>query len=272
MAEALPRGQTVYRTLGVGGEAGLIGVGLVHKSAGNDGRATRRTHWSAVLCLQGSATFRGGDGRAHAIVPGTVFQRFPRVPHSLDIAAQPRWCECWVALGPPAAEALTAFGLADPSRPVFTLGDPGRIQGAIEALLPRLHGSDAARLPQLAAEVFTLAVSLLSAGPRRDADDPRIAAACRRLGEDPRLELEVLAAEIGLTYERFRKDFRAATGLSPGAYRIQRRIERARSLLLEPGMTVQRAATELGYPDAFTFSAQFRRVVGTSPTAWRGGR
>lgn len=272
MAEAVTSGLSIYRTLGVGGEAGLIGVGVLSKSPGNDGRASRRTHWSAVLCLEGAATYRSGDGRARAIAPGTVFQRFPLVAHSVDIAPEPRWRECWVALGPPAGAALTGFGLADPSRPVLRGPDAGVILPRIVDLGARLRGAPDSDLPGLAAEVFALAVVMISAGGRRPDDDPRIAAACRRLGEDPRQDLEHLALDLGFTYERFRKEFRQATGISPGAYRIQRRIERARTLLQEPGMTVARAAAELGYPDAFTFSAQFRRVVGTSPLAWRGGR
>lgn len=272
MPQARSRSRHVYRVLGSGGQAGLVGVGIAEKTPGNDGRAIRHVHWSAVQCLSGAARFRGPDGREQAIGPGMLFQRFPRLAHSLDIAADPPWREAWVALGPPSAEALVAFGISDPARPVLQGPDPAATERRVGELAAELAGADAAALPALAARVFALAVDLLSADRREDAADPRVAAACRALGDDPRRDLHELAASLGLSYERFRKAFRAGTGQSPGGYRIQRRIERARSLLLEPGMTVQRAALELGYPDAFTFSAQFRRVVGTSPRAWQGRR
>lgn len=270
MPQARSRSRHVYRVLGSGGQAGLVGVGIVEKTPGNDGHATRHAHWSAVLCLSGSALHRGPDGRERAVVPGMLFQRFPRQAHSVEIAAQPAWREAWIALGPPVAEALVALGLSDPSRPVQRGLDPIAMEHRMEALAVELAAADAAALPAVVGRVLACAIDLLSADRREDAGDPRVAAACRALSDDPRCDLHELAARLGFGYERFRKAFRAATGQSPGAYRIQRRIERARLLLLEPGMSVQRAAHELGYPDAFAFSAQFRRVVGTSPRAWQG--
>ena len=71
-----------------------------------------------------------------------------------------------------------------------------------------------------------------------------------------------------MSYERFRKVFRARMGVSPAAYRIRRRIDRARELLVG-GVSVSRVADELGYANPFIFSAQFKRLVGASPRAFQ---
>ena len=66
-----------------------------------------------------------------------------------------------------------------------------------------------------------------------------------------------------MSYPTFRRRFRAAMQVSPGAYRVRRRLEQARLLLLEK--PVKQVAEELGYSDPFTFSAQFKAHFGLSP-------
>jgi len=95
--------------------------------------------------------------------------------------------------------------------------------------------------------------------------------ACRLLAEDPRVDLRLVARELGLPYGRFRKTFRAALGIGPGEYRLRRRLDRARAALVESERPIQAIAAELGYANPFTFTALFRKHVGVSPSAWRRG-
>ncbi len=80
---------------------------------------------------------------------------------------------------------------------------------------------------------------------------------------DQRLDMTGLAERLGVAYPTFRRRFREAMGVSPGAYRVRRRLEQARVLLLEH--SVKQVADELGYSDPFTFSAQFKAHFGLSP-------
>lgn len=81
-----------------------------------------------------------------------------------------------------------------------------------------------------------------------------------------------VARRVGLGSESFRKRFTTATGRSPGAWRIHRRIDTACTLLLGEGLTLGAIAADLGYPDVPTFAKQFRRVIGQPPAAWRRTR
>ncbi len=65
-------------------------------------------------------------------------------------------------------------------------------------------------------------------------------------------------------YDRFRKTFREVVGLSPGEYRIRRRIQEA-SRLLRSGTPVGEVAHRLGYADQFAFSKQFKSRTATAP-------
>jgi len=98
-----------------------------------------------------------------------------------------------------------------------------------------------------------------------------IESACVALSRDldKRLDTATLAASYGLSYERFRKIFRERTGISPGEYRIRRRIDRARVLIAQDRLSNKEVAYQLGYADPFTFSKQFKQVVGVSPELFR---
>ena len=56
---------------------------------------------------------------------------------------------------------------------------------------------------------------------------------------------------------------------SPGDYHIPRRIDRSLALLTLGDLLFKELAAQLGCPDEYAFSAQFQKVAGVSPTAFR---
>lgn len=86
----------------------------------------------------------------------------------------------------------------------------------------------------------------------------------RFLEENYSLSLEEIAERCGMNYHTFRRQFTAKYGVSPGKYRIQKRIEAA-VRYLEQGVSISDTAELLGYPDVYTFSHQFHSVKGVSP-------
>ena len=63
--------------------------------------------------------------------------------------------------------------------------------------------------------------------------------------EEQRLSLDEVAAMCYVTPAYFRRMFRKYAGVSPSAYRIQRRIERAKSLLTNSGDSIEAIADTL---------------------------
>ncbi|MFS0724962.1 helix-turn-helix domain-containing protein [Paenibacillus sp. 1P07SE] len=62
--------------------------------------------------------------------------------------------------------------------------------------------------------------------------------------------------------------FKTATGLSPKAYTVQKRIARAKRLLLT-GESITDIAKALGYDSVHYFSRNFREVTGLTPSEFR---
>jgi len=88
------------------------------------------------------------------------------------------------------------------------------------------------------------------------------------LGED--LSLGDAAKAVNMSRFYFCKSFRKHTGLNFTDYVSRLRVERAKELLLNPNLRVSEIAYEVGFQSLTHFNRVFRRVVGKSPTSYRG--
>ena len=113
-----------------------------------------------------------------------------------------------------------------------------------------------------------------SEGDRAWAHVQRALAAMDADDADDALSTDVatLAAGLHLSAAHLRRLFRKHLGVSPKAYLLQRRLTRARSLLLQTDLSVTEIALRLGYAMPHHFTEAFSRAEGAPPTAWRKDR
>lgn len=130
----------------------------------------------------------------------------------------------------------------------------------------------------------TLLVHLLrtssNLGPQRNAKPqfPLSGSALRRvldyieahLADD--LRLAVLAGLAGTDRTRFSRAFKAATGVNPHRFVLQRRLERAARLLRSAGEPpIAEVADQVGMSSQSHLTTAFRREYATTPHAYRAG-
>ncbi|KAF1070568.1 MAG: HTH-type transcriptional regulator CdhR [Pseudomonas citronellolis] len=83
------------------------------------------------------------------------------------------------------------------------------------------------------------------------------------------VDLDGMAACAGLERRTLLRRFRAATGLKPTEYCQHLRVGRAREMLEYSRTTVEQIGWRVGYQDAATFRATFRKLTGLSPSEYR---
>lgn len=83
------------------------------------------------------------------------------------------------------------------------------------------------------------------------------------------LDIDALARSAAVSPSYFRRSFKAAFGETPHQYLISRRMERAMALLRARELSVTEVCLAVGFTSLGSFSTQFRRVVGVSPSTYR---
>jgi transcriptional regulator GlxA family with amidase domain len=101
--------------------------------------------------------------------------------------------------------------------------------------------------------------------------DPAIGEALAGLHADPRQRwtTATLAHQAGMSRAAFSARFTSLVGEPPISYLTSWRMTLAADLLRDTDATVAAVAREVGYENAFAFSAAFKRTHGHSPTTWR---
>lgn len=83
------------------------------------------------------------------------------------------------------------------------------------------------------------------------------------------LRVEDLAMAAGLSRAHFSREFRAAFGVSPHAYLLTRRLERAAALLRTTDRGVAEICLDVGLQGVGSFTTSFKRAYGKTPTQYR---
>ncbi|MBR4979130.1 MAG: helix-turn-helix domain-containing protein [Clostridia bacterium] len=83
------------------------------------------------------------------------------------------------------------------------------------------------------------------------------------------VDFDEMAKMCYMGRDRFNHVFKEAVGYSPNKYLIKIRIDRAKQLLYDEGLTVKETAEIVGYTDINYFSRLFKKETGISPKDYK---
>ena len=84
--------------------------------------------------------------------------------------------------------------------------------------------------------------------------------------------LDDLAEVVGCSPTHFSRAFKQSTGLAPFHWLAERRIEKAKALLEEGGLSLAEIALAVGFSAQPQFTTAFGRATGVTPGQWRRKR
>lgn len=270
--------EAYFRSVGIQESGSQLGFGFMDKTGvREDEKNTLFPYYSACYVIRGHGVYIDRDGKKYNLSPGSLFQRFPDVPHSTYIDPSSRWAECYIDFGTNIyRNFLINMKIIDTDKPVVQLKEDPAIEERIWFMLKELEHSAEQKLPDLMIKSLELLRSLLGKGIDSVRDNRSLSIvekSCRDFTRDyrKRIDLRQYCRERAVGYESFRKSFRRVTGLSPGKYIIRRRIDMACHLLFMSDKSIKEIAEDLGYKSQYEFSSQFKELTGLSPRNYRNG-
>jgi AraC-like DNA-binding protein len=232
----------------------------------------RHTHdeFGIGVLLEGAQDSASGRGPVRAEAGQVITVNPGEVHDGRPVGGAPRR---WRMLYFPSSVLARAFEGIE-AAPGSELAHPVLDRPTAASAFLALHAAASGTASGLAVE--SLLVETVSHLVERRSAGRRLAAsvitpARRLLDEDPSADwrLEALAALCGVSRFHFLRAFRAATGLPPHAYQVQRRLHLARRMILD-GVGLAEAAAAAGFADQSHFTRHFRRSYGHTPgrLAW----
>ena len=227
-----------------------------------------------VLISEGSGWLETRAMPQCRVEAGMVFLILPDSWHRYRPDRDTGWVESWIEVRGPVVDELLKRG----TFAAEAVLQAGGIDAGIEETLQRIHlhvGADEpGRHPEIAAHALQVLAQCarLAAGPARLTNIQRaVHRAERYLNDHYRepIQIESLAARLGVAYSHFRRAFKAQTGFSPWRYVIHLRLTRARALMASSNATLDDIATQTGFSSGFHLSSSFKQAYGTAPAPWR---
>ena len=264
------RTRTVHRTLLCNADDpanNIVSCGFLHKQERSYVQENILfQYYGGLYVISGSGVYVDAEtGKEYPVTPGCVVQRMPGKRHHSYIQHGEEWLEFYFCAGARVFETLVELNLAT-DEPVFFVGESMDIFRRLVDYHALFEKTDNARSPELLMEFQKLLCYLNSCSVSTGAD--RFAETVGMVLERNfrvGVPLEEIAAACGIGYESLRKQFRRVFGCSLEQYRIQLRINAAKSMMLDRDMPLKEIAAELGYCDTYAFCKQFKQQVGVSP-------
>jgi AraC-like DNA-binding protein len=252
-------------------QSGLVSAGFIRNKTVR-GRIRNRSnapaHYIMMYILKGCGNYEDPQNGSRRIEAGDAIITFPEFPHSYY--PDPTWDEAYVYFRGGLFTQLEAEGMLRRDRPVISPGLAPAVVSSITSLVDDFLSARRLTASVLTARVHML-LAQLTASDQPQSTPEFLHRACALLEANLEQDIDerLIASRFGFGYERFRKLFAAEAGVSPARYRILRRVDRAKSLLIEGGVPIKTIAEQLGYCDVYFFARQFKQVTGKTPSEFR---
>ena len=232
--------------------------------------------YQLVYITRGAGCFESTHCSVTTIQEGTIFLLFPGEWHRFKPDTKTGWDEYWVGFEGKIPENLLQKDFFPIEEPALRTGLHENILQLFKQIIEVTRHEKAGYQPLVSGAVLYLLGIIFSLVKQQSlpADDAvgAIMSKARMLlrsSDYKNVSIETVADELGVSYSWFRKTFKAYTGMAPGQYLLQLRIEQAKQLLTDLSKSVKQIASDLNFESAFYFSALFKRKIGLSPEQYR---
>ena len=223
---------------------------------------------------RGSGFFESASCSRTRIEAGMMFMLFPGEWHNFAPAPDTGWDDHWVGFNGSFMDDKIRNGFFTFRNCIFRVG-------VNESMVNTFH-----EILDIAAEgkkgyqqlIASLAISLIGRLHYEDINHTNgdtyimrvINQAKTVMREDmDNQPLEEIAESLGISYSLFRREFRKKCGISPGQYRLELKLTKAKELLYSTNISIAEISSMLHFECIGQFSTFFKKRTGIPPHEFR---
>lgn len=249
-----------------------------HPSHHNFNWTTGRTlqEYQVIYITNGQGIFESESQKQVEVKAGTIIILFPNESHRYKPDDRTGWDEYWIGIKGSIIENLLEAGYIKPGQACFYVGFQNEILNIFNSIIENTKTERPGYQPLISGAALHL-LGVIHATSRQKTfgnsnDDSVINKAqfLFRANIDKPYSPEQAAQELNVGYSWFRRHFKDYTGMSPGQYYLQLKIEQAKTQLATSNYSVKEIAYNLNFDSAFYFSKIFKEKTGLKPTEYRG--
>lgn len=227
-----------------------------------------------VLITKGEGVFESKATGEMKISDGDVFLLFPGVWHRYKPKKNIGWTERWVGFSGEIANQLLSNGFFKPDEPLISKCNKPAVLNHFYGLF-KLFDEESFGFQRLASGVCIQLMAELYNIKNGGNNIKNLNSMVSRakgmmyMNINTSLDLIRMASELGVSYSKFRLDFKKQTGVSPLQYYLFLKVEKSKELLLNTHKTQKEIAYELGFESDYYFNRQFKQKTGLAPGKFR---
>jgi AraC-like DNA-binding protein len=231
--------------------------------------------YQIIYITRGRGTFESETFRQTTVAAGTIIFLFPHQRHRYKPDKATGWDEFWIGMKGEFVDRLLDSGYLHPDNPCEYIGFNESVFNLFNLVIEQSKLEKPGYQPYISgatSHLLGLCHSVVKQSVVGNKDEEIIIDKARllfRSNINNSFSAEQAANELNVGYSWFRKLFKTYTGLSPGQYFLQLRIEKAKELLRNSDMFMKEIAIELNFESCYYFSKIFKDKTGISPTEFR---
>ncbi len=234
---------------------------MSHPAHHNFSRNGWRTlhEYQIIYITRGSGVFESENFCQSPVSAGMVIILFPNERHRYKPDPKTGWDEYWVGIKGSVVDNLVAAGHLNPARPTMYVGFNESIVSLYDCIIEKAKQEYPGYQPQVSGAAFYLLGTCQAIVRQRQMKERDLGQVINRAMVLFRSNIynsysaEEAARELCIGYSSFRKLFKNHTGLSPGQYYLQLKIEKAKNLLSNSDLPLKEIAINFNFESIFYF-------------------
>ena len=258
-----------------GSDYPIVGHPGSHMFSWESGRVLDEYHF--VLITEGKGIFESTSTGLININAGDGFLLFPGEWHRYKPLQQIGWVENWVGFSGKIPELLITDSFFNKKEPVIRKCASLQLLNHFDTLFQLINEEPfgfqriaSGVCLQFLAEVYNAKQST----KQSDQFNSVLLKAKQTIHKhiDEQIDFQVMAKNFGISYSKFRRDFKRQTGLAPLQYHLLLKIEKAKEMLISSDLKAKEIGFKLGFESDHYFCRLFKQKTGTSPAQFRAQR